>query len=214
MVNTTTSNPWCNTNVIPTHFDLFDKAASNCVDFVYVGTHATVINVGVKPAVAAGVGLPQDLRLLQCKTEHSHSKETSAVCASSYPTPPAIPPTDPLMSEKPAFFPEESEAARICPGNTNPPFPPQKTPHPSPWSPKRKPESKGERGRNCAMEKMGRGCKQMNCAWRRKVLLKSFPCHIWACSHKQEGKGERDTGCDNRWSNVVAQFHLFQPMSE
>ncbi|KAI9532258.1 hypothetical protein NQZ68_033198 [Dissostichus eleginoides] len=54
------------------------------------------------------------MKLLQCRAERSHSKETSALYASSYPTPPAIPPTGPLMSEKPAFFPEESEAAIIA----------------------------------------------------------------------------------------------------
>lgn len=141
-------------NMIPTHFDLFDKAASKCSE--YVGAHtlafSTVTNVGVKPAVAAGVGLLQDMRLLQCETGHSHSKETSALYAVSYPTPPAIPPTIPLMSEKPAFFPEESEATRICCGNTSCPPVPKKEKKPSPWSPKRKPESKEDREKLCKGE--------------------------------------------------------------
>lgn len=46
----------------------------------WLGAHAIafsiVINVADKPAVTAGVGLLQDMGLLQCRTEHSHSKVT------------------------------------------------------------------------------------------------------------------------------------------
>lgn len=74
---------------------------------MYVDTHVTVISVGVSPAVAAGVGLLQDLGPLRCITGRSHSKEMSTIRASSYAAPPAIPPTEPQMPEKPALFPRE-----------------------------------------------------------------------------------------------------------
>jgi len=93
--------------------------------------------VGVKPAVAAGVGL-LNTKLLHCGIERSHLKEMSAVHASPYPAPPASPPASPLMSEKPALFPEESEAARIAVVNPSPAL------APPPCSPKREPEREGE----------------------------------------------------------------------
>lgn len=61
MANMATGDPRCKANTIPTHFDLFDKAEGNVLTlsmWVHMrwGT-LEVINVGVKPAVAAGVGL-------------------------------------------------------------------------------------------------------------------------------------------------------------
>lgn len=98
---------------IPTHSDLFVKAKGKCVDLVYVGANAKgtseVINVGVKPAAAAGARLLQDTRLMECRIGHSDPKKCG-VYVSSYPTPPAIPPIGLLMSEKPAFFPGSKTA--------------------------------------------------------------------------------------------------------
>lgn len=152
-----------------THFDLFNKAKGNLLTLCMC-----VINVGVQPAVDSGGAC---CRLLRRRTERRHSKEMSAVYSSSYPTPPAIPPTGPLMSEKPAFFSEESEATRIATA-TSPPPPRLST--------KKEKARKlwRERGKSCWM---GWGKQAMNWAGRRKVLLESFPCHTWAFSHKQEG---------------------------
>ena len=55
------------------------------------------------------------------------------------------------MSEKPAFFPEESEAARIAPA-TLPPLGKKKKKNPLHGHQREKPESEGEREKMCSGE--------------------------------------------------------------
>lgn len=123
-----------------------------------MGARVTVINVGVEPAAAAGVGLLQDLRLLPPPRQAEHTAVEKR-CPGPLPLPiphdPPSPPAGPLMSEKPAFFPEECEAARVYPGNTNPPPPLEKNPL---HGHQRKSLKASERkGGNRATERMGSG---------------------------------------------------------
>ncbi len=111
------------------------------------------------------------------------------------------------MSEKPALFPEESEAARIAPAT------------PPPWKKKKllhghQSESlkARERERNCATERMRRGVwvNELRLEKKGSFRVLSFP-HMGLLPQAR-GKGRERYR--NRWSNAVTQLHLFQPMSE
>lgn len=138
-MNLAVINPWCKTNKIPTHSNFFHKATSSFVDFMYVGTRAAAfsvqINVGVKPAVAAGDRLLQDIRLLQKRTQPFKRD----VCSLHL-----------FLSIPPSHWCQKNLLSSQR-GVRLPPSPHPQKKH-SPWSIKRKPHSKKEMEKMCSGE--------------------------------------------------------------